>query len=119
LTLLEFVARQKKSVSAIIAETPSYISSPTLNVSCADQVKYQVSERLTADFEASGYRVSKINGAKVYFPDGWGLVRASSNLPVLVLRFEARTEERLEEMKAIFREKFSHYPEIGDEWETG
>ena len=60
-----------------------------------------------------------INGARVNFGDGWGLVRASSNLPVLVLRFEAKTEERVEELKALFREKFTRYPEIGSEWESG
>ncbi|MBU0703835.1 MAG: phosphomannomutase/phosphoglucomutase, partial [Chloroflexi bacterium] len=75
--------------------------------------------RLTEEFKAEGYDVIDINGARVNFGDGWGLVRASSNLPVLVLRFEAKTEERKEELMALFREKFSKYPEIGTEWESG
>jgi len=58
-------------------------------------------------------------GGRIDFGDGWALVRASSNLPVLVMRFEASTEARLEELKEMFREKFKAYPEIGDEWETG
>lgn len=63
--------------------------------------------------------MNDINGVRVNFGDGWGLVRASSNLPVLVMRFEARTQERVDELQAIFREKFAKYPEIGSEWESG
>jgi phosphomannomutase/phosphoglucomutase len=63
--------------------------------------------------------VNDINGVRVNFGDGWGLVRASSNLPVLVLRFEARTEQRKEEIIEIFKEKFAKYPEIGSKWESG
>ncbi len=63
--------------------------------------------------------VNDINGVQVNFGDGWGLVRASSNLPVLVMRFEAKTEERKNELMGIFRKKFAKYPEIGTEWESG
>jgi phosphomannomutase/phosphoglucomutase len=78
-----------------------------------------VVEKLTEEFKADGYDVNDINGARVNFGDGWGLVRASSVLPRLVLRFEAKTQERLDEIVAIFRHKFSKYPEIGEEWESG
>jgi phosphomannomutase/phosphoglucomutase len=74
---------------------------------------------LTQEFKAEGYDVNDINGARVNFGDGWGLVRASSNLPVLVLRFEAKTHERVDEIMALFRLKFAKYPEIGEKWESG
>ena len=90
-----------------------------MQVHCADEVKYGVVDRLTKEFKADGYDVIDINGARVQFGDGWGLVRASSNLPVLVMRFEAKTEERVEELQALFRQKFARFPEIGPEWETG
>jgi phosphomannomutase/phosphoglucomutase len=90
-----------------------------LQVGCPDEVKYDVVDRLTKEFQEDGYDVIDINGARVNFGDGWGLVRASSNLPVLVLRFEAKTEERVKELEALFREKFAKYPVIGSEWESG
>jgi len=113
-------------MSAIIEQTPYYVSTPALQVKCPadlnryeESVKYEVVEKLTEEFKAEGYDVIDINGARVNFGDGWGLVRASSNLPVLVLRFEAKTEQRKEELMALFREKFVRHPEIGTEWESG
>jgi phosphomannomutase/phosphoglucomutase len=119
LKLIEYLSHQTETMSEVIANTPYYVSTPALQVDCADEVKYDVVDRLTEEFKAEGYDVNDINGARVNFGDGWGLVRASSNLPVLVLRFEAKTQERLDEIIAIFRQKFSKYPEIGEEWESG
>jgi phosphomannomutase/phosphoglucomutase len=119
LKFLEYLSNQNQTLSQIIATTPYYISSPALQVDCADEVKYQVVDKLTKEFKNEGYEVIDINGARVKFGDGWGLVRASSNLPVLVLRFEAKTKERLEEIIKIFKEKFAKYPEIGKEWKSG
>ncbi|MFQ6100134.1 MAG: phosphomannomutase/phosphoglucomutase [Anaerolineae bacterium] len=119
LKLTEFISHREEPLSSIIAQTPYYVSTPTLQVDCADEAKYDVVDRLTQEFIDDGYEVIDINGARVNFGDGWGLVRASSNLPVLVLRFEARTEERKEELMGIFRKKFAKYPEIGSEWESG
>jgi phosphomannomutase/phosphoglucomutase len=87
-------------------------------VKCADEVKYGVVERLTADLKKDFDRVVDINGARVVFDDGWGLVRASSNLPELVLRFEAKTPRRLNEIKQLFRGYLEKYPEIDRHWEN-
>ena len=126
LKLTEYLSHSEQSLSAAIEETPYYVSTPALQVKCPadpdryeESVKYEVVERLTEEFKAEGYDVIDINGARVNFGDGWGLVRPSSNLPVLVLRFEAKTEERKEELMALFRERFARYPEIGTEWESG
>jgi phosphomannomutase/phosphoglucomutase len=119
LRLLEYIATQDKPLSQIIAETPYYVSTPTINVACADEVKYDVVDRLTAEFKRDFDRVIDVNGARVVFDDGWALVRASSNVPILVLRFEAKTEKRLEELKSLFRGYMDKYPEIGKEWENG
>ena len=64
-------------------------------------------------------RVIDINGARVKFSDGWGIVRASSNLPVLTLGFEAKTKEGMEKIMEIFRKKMEKHPEIGKEWRSG
>jgi phosphomannomutase/phosphoglucomutase len=94
------------------------VSSPTINAHCADEVKYDVVDRITADLKKDFDRVIDINGARVVFDDGWGLVRASSNLPQLVLRFEARTPERLQEIKETIRGYMDKYPEISKEWDN-
>ena len=69
-----------------------------------------------ADEKDDSLWVIDINGARVMLEDGWGLVRASSNLPILVLRFEAKSQERLEEIKQLFRGYMDKYPEIGKVW---
>ena len=116
LRFAEYVSGAQVSVSEIIAGTPYYVSTPTIDVDCPDDKKYGVVERLTAELKRDFPRVIDINGARVIFEDGWGLVRASSNLPFLVLRFEAKTQERLEEIKMLFRKYMDEYPEIGKVW---
>jgi len=116
LRFAEYVAGVGKPVSEIIAGTPYYISTPAIDVDCPDDKKYGVVDKLTAELKRDFPRVVDINGARVMFEDGWGLVRASSNLPVLVLRFEAKTQARLDEIKALFRKYMDQYPEIGKVW---
>ncbi len=116
LRFAEYVSQQEKSVSELIRETPYYVSTPTIDVDCPDDKKYGVVERLTAEFKRDFKKVIDINGARVMFDDGWGLVRASSNLPILVLRFEAKTQRRLEELKNLFRTYLDKYEDIGKDW---
>jgi phosphomannomutase/phosphoglucomutase len=116
LRFAEYVSQVGKPVSEIIADTPYYVSTPTIDVDCPDDKKYEVVDKLTEELKRDFDRVVDINGARVIFEDGWGLVRASSNLPILVLRFEAKSEERLEEIKSLFRGYMDKYPEIGTVW---
>jgi len=118
LRFVEYISGMKELLSQIMKQTPSYVSSPAIQAPCGDEVKYGVVDRLTAELKRDFDRVIDINGARVVFPDGWGLVRASSNLPELVLRFEAKTPERLEEIKGIFRKYMAKYPEISQHWEN-
>jgi phosphomannomutase/phosphoglucomutase len=115
--LLEVLAAGDETLSELVAGTPRYVTSPEIAAHCADDCKYRVVDALVAEFKREyGERVNDINGARVDFGDGWGLVRASSNLPELVLIFEARTEERLREIRAVFRERLDAYPEIDPAW---
>ncbi len=68
-------------------------------------------EEITREFKKS-YEVIDIDGARVIFPGGWGLIRASNTNPYLTLRFEAKTAEQIEEMKQIVYAALSHYPFI-------
>ncbi|MCD6217473.1 phosphomannomutase/phosphoglucomutase [bacterium] len=121
--LLEYLAADDRKVSEIIDETPYYVATPTIHVHCGDEVKYKVVDELIKDFKALEGNgeildVNTVNGARVKMIDGWGLARASSNVPALVLRMEAKTAERLIEIKDYFREMFKKYPEIAEVWEN-
>ena len=78
LKLLEYVSSQEKSLSELIAETPYYVSTPAYHAHVDDSIKYKIVDELTKQFKEEGLKVIDINGARVYFEDGWGLVRASS-----------------------------------------
>ena len=78
-------------------------------------------EHLAREFrqEYGADNVIDINGARVSMEGGWGLVRASSNVPALVLVFEAKTEDDLKKIETVFREKLARFPEVGSEWTSG
>jgi phosphomannomutase/phosphoglucomutase len=118
LRMLEYVSHIEKPLSAIVAETPYYTSTPTIQVQTTDEEKYRIVDELTAAFKADGYRVVDINGARVYMENGWGLVRASSNTPTLVLRFESKNEAGLKKIEAIFRKKLSEFANVSEQWDT-
>ena len=122
LRLLEYLSEQNRSFSEILKTTPffDYVISPTIHVPCPDDKKYQVVESLVKEFkkEYSNKNIIDVNGARVNFQDSWGLVRASSNEPVLVLVFEAKNQEKLEEIKNIFRKKLNKYPEVSKKWKN-
>jgi phosphomannomutase/phosphoglucomutase len=118
LKMLEYVASQNKPVSELVANTPYYISTPTIQTKTTDEEKYAIVDKLVKEFKDEHYRVIDINGARVYMEGGWGLVRASSNTPTLVLRFEAKTQESLEKIMGIFKAKLSAFPEVSSDWDT-
>lgn len=98
--LLEIVAAADTPLSGLLAGAPVYVSTPEIRRACPDEKKFAVVEALRARFAAQ-YSVIDIDGVRIEFPDGWGLVRASNTGPVLVLRFEATSEERLEAIRAL------------------
>ncbi|MDJ0976393.1 MAG: phosphomannomutase/phosphoglucomutase [Planctomycetota bacterium] len=117
LRMAEYLASQEKDLTTLLAEAPQYVTSPEIHIDCADEVKYEVMERVLAQMKDEfGDRVNDTNGARVTFDDGWGLVRPSSNLPELVLVFEGKTQEQMERIKTLFRERLAAYPEIGSVW---
>ena len=116
LKVLEFLSTQDKPLSEIIATTPYYVSTPTIQVTTTDEDKYNVVDALVKEFKEEGYKVVDINGARVYIDDGWGLVRASSNTPTLVLRFESTTQEGLEKIRDIFKKKLDKFDSVTKAW---
>ncbi len=92
--LLKIVADSGRSVQELLADVPRFVSTPEIRVDCPDDIKFGVVERATAHFSAA-HEVISVDGVRVLFGDGWGLIRASNTQPVLVLRFEARSAEHL------------------------
>jgi phosphomannomutase/phosphoglucomutase len=103
LRLLEILSENKK-LSMLAQEVPQYFSTPEIRLDTSDEKKFQIVEKLKNDFKKS-YTVIDIDGVRVDFSDGWGLVRPSNTQPVLVLRFEAKTEQRLKEIQKLFFDK--------------
>ena len=97
--LLRIVADSGKSVRDLLADIPRFVSTPEIRVDCPDDKKFGIVEEATKYFSAK-YEVITVDGARVLFGDGWGLIRASNTQPVLVMRFEARTKEQLERIQS-------------------
>ncbi len=101
--LLEILSNTNKTLSELFADVPKTFSTPEIRVECADNIKFTVVEKVTEYFKQH-YKVIDIDGVRVLFDDGWGLVRASNTQPALVLRFEAMSEDRLNEIKELVEE---------------
>lgn len=93
--LLEIVSRAPRGLAHLLADLPPTIATPEIRVDCPDDRKFDVVARATEHFRAR-YPVTDIDGVRMSFAKGWGLVRASNTQPILVLRFEATDQDALE-----------------------
>jgi phosphomannomutase/phosphoglucomutase len=96
--LLEILAKYGKSAMELLGDVPRMESTPEIRVPCPDERKFQIVEKVRDHFSKK-QRIVDIDGARILFKDGWGLVRASNTGPVLVLRFEAKDRKTLEAIK--------------------
>ena len=92
--LMEIVAQSAEPLSAQLAGLPATVATPEIRVDCADDRKFEVVRRVKEKFKKT-HQILDVDGVRILFPQGWGLVRASNTQPVLVLRFEASTPELL------------------------
>ncbi len=99
--LLELVSRWERPLSAVVDGFPKYVSTPEIRIDVPEEEKFLIMDKATRDFGAR-YKVVDIDGVRVQYGDGWGLLRASNTQPALVARYEARTEARLAEIRAEF-----------------
>lgn len=100
LKLVELLSRSDQPLSTYLADWPVTYTTPEIRMDCAEDVKFEVVARAQAHFK-KGYEVIDMDGARVDFGDGWGLVRASNTQGALVLRFEAESEDRLAAIRDI------------------
>jgi phosphomannomutase/phosphoglucomutase len=94
--LMEIVAASGQPLSAQLADLPKTVTTPEIRFDCPDELKFEVVKHVAAELR-SRHKTVDVDGVRVIFPQGWGLVRASNTQPVLVMRFEATTAELLRE----------------------
>ena len=101
--LIDLVARGERPLSERVGAFPRYVSTPEIRIEVTEEQKWAVVEEAVAYFKTK-YDVIDVDGARVLFGDGWALLRTSNTQPVIVARFEARTEGRLREIRAEVEE---------------
>ncbi len=102
--LLELLSNTDQRLSSLRSDIPKTYYTPEIRVSCPEEIKFRVVEAVREDL-GKEYPIIDVDGVRVKFEDGWGLLRASNTQPVLVLRFEALTEKRLTEIRTLIEEK--------------
>ena len=112
LRLAQLISRGDKKLSEYTAEIPIYYSTPELRMECKDDIeKFEIAEKATAYF-TQRYDCITVDGVRIQFGDGWGLVRASNTQPVLVCRFEAQTQARMEEIQDLVLGKLAEFGDV-------
>lgn len=101
--LIEIMSKTKGTFSSLLSDLTPMVSTPEIRVDCPEQVKFKIAESAKELFPE--YKVSTIDGVRVQFENGWGLVRASNTQPVLVMRFEANTPANLEKYQTLMKER--------------
>ncbi|MCL8208104.1 MAG: phosphomannomutase/phosphoglucomutase [Actinomycetia bacterium] len=101
--LLRILSHTDRPLSALLADVPELAATPEVRIPCPDDQKFAVVDRLVAHFRAR-YPVVDVDGVRVNYPYGWGLVRASNTQPALVARAEADTVEHLRGIEADIEE---------------
>jgi phosphomannomutase/phosphoglucomutase len=114
LKVLEIFSKETRTVSEVFATIPKLVATPEVIVSAPDDRKFQIIEALQQEFAAE-HPVITLDGARVSFEHGWGLVRASNTQPAITMRFEARTKADLVAIMRDFDQRLARYPEVSRE----
>ncbi len=99
--LLEILSNQKGTLSSMLDDVPVTYSSPELRFDTIEEKKFDLVKLCTEKLRKKGLSLIEVDGVRATWPDGWGLIRASNTTPILVVRYEAKTKERLEEIRAL------------------
>lgn len=115
--LLRILSNTDQKLSQLLTKVPHYYSTAETRIPCPEQIKFTVVADLAEQFRQK-YEIIDVDGVRVIFPEGWGLVRASNTQPVLVARCEAKTTQGLDQICAIMKTAIKQHKEVGDfEWE--
>lgn len=103
--LIEILSTTNPDLDAHLDALPPSVATPELKIDIADQAKFELMEKLAREGRFGDGKLTTLDGLRIDFPDGWGLVRASNTTPALTLRFEADTDEALERIETLFRDQ--------------
>lgn len=106
--VLEILSKTDKKLSEILGDLPETFSTPELRVDCADERKFEIVRKIAEEFSETN-EVITIDGARIVFENGWGLVRASNTQAILVLRFEADSQENLTKIRTTVESRVNHF----------
>tara|TARA_B100000131_G_C18101447_1_gene606191 strand:+ start:590 stop:1951 length:1362 start_codon:yes stop_codon:yes gene_type:complete len=112
LRLAQLLSNSEQKLSSIVDKIPKYYSTPELRFECIDDNEKFIISNKAFEYFSNHYNCDTIDGVRINFDDGWGLVRASNTQPVIVCRFEAKTMIRMEEIKKQILDKLSEYGDI-------
>jgi len=102
--LLELLAMETLDADSLFNTLPNDVSTPEINIKVTEATKFPLMEALQAKANFEGADISTIDGIRADYSDGWGLVRASNPTPVLVLRFEAESQQAIDRIQLDFRD---------------
>lgn len=109
--LLELLSHSEQDLNQQLKDVPKTVATPEIRFDCPEKIKFKLVEKACAFFKEGAqkgkYRVIDIDGARVEWDDAWGLVRCSNTTPILVMRFEAQTQARLEEIQTFFEKEIT------------
>ena len=105
----QLISRSDKSLHTYLDALPKFVATPEIRLEAeSDEAKFHIAGK-AVDFFSKNYDCITVDGVRVKFEDGWGLVRASNTQPIIVVRFEARTPERLEEIQNLIMNKLAEF----------
>lgn len=106
---LEILSTSPLPVSQMLADQPKMYNTPEIRVDCPEEIKFKLVDKVRDSFIAEGANVNDIDGMRITFVDGWALVRASNTQPVLVMRFEATSSERMKEIQMLVEDRIAKF----------
>ncbi len=101
----EILSHSDKKCSELLADQPKMYNTPEIRFDTVEETKFEIVEKVKNSFLEEGHEIIDIDGMRINFADGWGLIRASNTQPALVMRFEATTPDRLEEIKSLVEKR--------------
>jgi phosphomannomutase/phosphoglucomutase len=111
----QLLSRSEKPLHVYYDELPKFVSTPEIRLAAeSDTAKFEIAEK-AVEYFSKRYDCITVDGVRVKFEDGWGLVRASNTQPIIVVRFEARTEKRLKEIRDLIMNKLAEFGSLKEE----
>jgi phosphomannomutase/phosphoglucomutase len=112
LKVLEILSHSQESIADILDAMPRMLATPEIILPAPDDKKFAIIAAMSAIFAQKGYSIVDVDGARVIFADGWGLVRSSNTQPAITLRFEARTKAQMHQYISEFNDLLAGYPDV-------